>query len=234
MPAPPDPARPGPPRPAPPRPKRDYAAEEEAGRRLTNAHIQLRRGLLTEAETAVRALLAERPTDAGAFELLGDIQTTRGDLEAACASYQTALRAEQGRASAEAKFGKATLRQAERLRQEKLGVAYAASDTPLTGSGDASSGKRGGWGLLGSIICPGLGQVAGGQYVKGGILIAVYVLCLGLFALLPHGHGRGSYFGPGFWLVAIVMTADWLYAVIDTARASSRAAMPPEKDGWQV
>jgi len=227
MPAPLDPPRPT-------APRRDYAAEEEAGRRLTNAHIQLRRGLLPEAETAVRALLTERPTDAGAYELLGDIQTARGEFEPACASYQSALRSEPGRVSAEAKFGKATLRQAERQRQEKLGVAYAASNASLTGSGRGEAGKRGGWSVLGSALCPGLGQVAQGQGVKGGIFIGIFVLCLGLFSLLPHGSGRGSHFGLGFWLISIVLMADWLYAVIDAALASSRAAMPPEKDGWQV
>ncbi len=128
-----------PPRPA--LPKRDFAAEEEAGRRLTNAHIQFRRGLTAEAETATRAILAERPADAGALELLGDIEAARGDFAAACASYQAALQTEPGRASAEAKFAKATLRQAEQQRQEKMGVAYAAADASLMRSGDA--GKRG-------------------------------------------------------------------------------------------
>lgn len=234
MPAPPDPATPRrvPPRPAPP--QRDYAAEEEAGRRLTNAHVQLRRGLTTEAETTARALLAERPHDAGAQELLGDVQAARGDFEAACASFQAALRAQPGRASAEAKFAKATLRQAERQRQEKLGVAYAASDTPLTGSGNAEAGKRGGWEVFGSALCPGLGQVANGQYVKGGVLIGVFLLGLGLLTLLPHGHGRGSHFGSGFWLIIAALAADWLYAVADVALASSRASVPAEKDGWQV
>ncbi len=245
MPSPPDPAPPrsSAPRPIPPRPalpKRDYAAEEEAGRRLTNAHIQLRRGLVADAETAARAILAERPTDAGALELLGDVQATRGEWETACASYQAALQSAPGKASAEAKFAKATLRQAERQRQEKMGVAYAAEDTSLMRSGEAGDGRRApGWGILGSTICPGLGQIAAGEYVKGGILVGVFLLGLGLLALLPHGPQGRTYFGPAFWLVTALLTADWLYAVADIARASSRpdskSSKPKsEKDGWQV
>lgn len=223
MAAPPDPAHPGgtpPPRPLPPRlPKRDYAAEEEAGRKLTNAHILLRRGLAVEAEASVRAILAERAGDAAAHELLGDVLAARDDWEAAAAAYQAALVHEPGRASAETKFGKAILRRAERQRQEKLGVAYAATDTAMV---RREGGARGAWPvILGSVICPGLGQVVQGQTVKGSILIGVFLLGLLLLALLPHeGSGR-SYFGPAFWLVTALLAGDWLYAVADAVQASS-------------
>lgn len=233
MPTPPDPPSSGlPQRPLrPPPPRRDYAAEEAAGRRLTDAQIQLRRGQAAEAEQAVQTLLTERPNDAAALELLGDIQAGRGEWDAAGASYQAA----KGRASAEAKFAKLTLRRAEDQRRAKLGVAYAASDASLVGQGSTEGGRRGAaWAIVGSAICPGLGQIASGQYVKGIILVAVFVLCLGLFTQLPHGAGRGSYFGPAFWLLSAVATGDWLYAVVDAARASSSAPTPSEKDGWQV
>ncbi len=233
MPTPPDPAASGPPpRPLrPPPPRRDYAGEEEAGRRLMDVQIQLRRGQVVEAEQGVRTLLAERPSDPAALELLGDIQAGRGEWDAAGASYQAA----KGRASAESKFAKLTLRRAEDQRRAKLGVAYAASDASLVGQGNTEGGRRGSvWAIVGSAICPGLGQIVGGQYVKGGILVAVFVLCLGLFTLLPHGAGRGSYFGPAFWLLSAVATGDWLYAVVDAVRVSSGTPAPSEEDGWQV
>ena len=102
--------------------------------------------------------------------------------------------------------------------------------------GDGGDAKRSfGWGLVGSAVCPGLGQIAQGEYVKGAILVGVFVLGLLIMAHLPHeGHGR-SYFGPAFWLVSALLTADWLYAVVDIARAPARTdSKPPEKDGWQV
>ena len=234
MAAPPDPARPDPQRPDPQRPdgarpprppvprppKRDYAAEEEAGRRLTNAHILLRRGQTAEAEAAVRAILAERAGDAAAHELLGDILAARDGWAAAAGAYQTALTHEPGRASAETKFGKATLRRAERERQEKMGVAYAATETAMV---RREGGSRGAWPvILGSAVCPGLGQVVQGQTLKGGILIGIFLLGLLLLALLPHGGSGRSYFGPAFWLVTALMAGDWLYAVADAAQASSR------------
>ena len=224
MAAPPDPSRSDgvrPSRPPIPRPpQRDYAAEEEAGRRLTNAHIQFRRGLTAEAEASVQAILAERAEDAAAHELLGDVLAAREDWEAAAAAYQTALAHEPGRASAETKFGKATLRRAERERQAKLGVAYAATETAMV---RRESGSRGAWPvILGSVICPGLGQVVQGQTVKGGVLIGLFLLGLLLLALLPHGGSGRSYFGPAFWLVTALLAGDWLYAVADAAQASSR------------
>lgn len=224
---PPDPAmtRPDPPKqPIPPkrlpplRPKRDYAAEEEAERRLMAALGQLRRGQLTEAETAVRALLAERPTNGAAQELLGDIEEVRGNWPGAIAAYQSALAQEPGRATAETKIGKAVLRQSEIERQKTLGVAYASADTSLI---RRTGGERSGWLIVaGSAICPGLGQIVQGQTIKGGILVGVFVLGLGLLALLPHGGPGVSYFTPAFWLVTALLAGDWLYAVADAAAGS--------------
>lgn len=213
------PARPVPPmRPAPVRPKRDFAAEEEAERQLNAARIQMRRGLVSEAEAAVKAFLADRPADAGAYELLGDIEETRGNWDAAIAAYQNALTHEPGRAAAESKVGKAVLRRAEQARQKSLGVAYAAADTSLVRrtDGERSSAMV----ILGSAICPGLGQIVQGQTVKGAILVGIFLLGVVLLTLV-HGTGH-SYFTPAFWAVSAVLAADWLYAVAD-ASASSRS-----------
>ncbi len=215
------PPRPVPPqRPLPARPKRDYAAEEEAGRRLTAAHIELRRGRVSEAEAAAQAILADRPTDAGAFELLGDIEETRGSWDAAIAAYQNALSHEPGRASAEAKIGKAVLRRAELARQKTLGVAYAATDASLVRRTD---GERGGWMIIaGSALCPGLGQIVQGQTVKGAILVGIFLLGVVLLTHLYSGGGRAS-LSPAFWAVLVLLAADWLYAVADASAASSRS-----------
>jgi tetratricopeptide (TPR) repeat protein len=207
------------PRPHPTRPVRDYAAEEEYARRLTAAHIQLRRGLVSEAETAAQALVAERGTDAGASELLGDIAEMRGDWSAAIAAYQAALESEPGRTTAEAKIGKAVLRRAEGQRQETLGVAYAAADTSLV---RRTAGERSGWLVIaGSAICPGLGQIVQGQTVKGAILAGIFLLGIVLLTLLHGGSGR-AYFSPAFLTVLVLLAGDWLYAVADASATSSK------------
>lgn len=226
----------------PERPRRDYAAEEEAGRQLNFAHIQLRRGLAAESEKSVREILIARPEDAGAWELLGDIEASRGDFDAASIAYQTALRCAPGSVSAEAKFGRVTLRRAEQQRQEKLGVAYASSDTSLvklTGGDDGKHSAR--WSVFGSLLCPGLGQIVIGQTLKGAVLVGIFLIGLVLLAILPHGTGR-NYFTPGFWIVSAVLTADWIYSIADAAQvapiknssASVKNSSPPGKDGWQI
>lgn len=211
------PPRPIPPRPIPPsaRPPRDYAAEEEYGRRVTAANIQFRRGLVSEAEAAAKALLAEKPTDAAVSELLGDIAETRGDWDAAIASYQAALAAEPGRATAEAKIGRAVLRRAEQQRQKTLGVAYAATDASLM---RRAAGERPAlWAILGSAVCPGLGQIVQGQTIKGGVMAGVFLLGV---VLLTQVHGTGhAYFTPAFWTVLVLLAADWIYAVADASAA---------------
>ena len=205
------------PRPVPPsmRPKRDYAAEEEWSRRVTAANIQFRRGLLAEAEAAAKLLLAEKPSDAGTHELLGDIAESRGEWDAAIASYQAAVAAEPGRATAEAKVGKAVLRRAEQQREKTLGVAYAAADASLM---RRTTGERSGWLVIaGSMVCPGLGQIVQGQTVKGAVLVGIFLLGV---VLLTQVHGAGhSYFTPAFWIVLVLLAADWLYAVADASAA---------------
>lgn len=205
------------PRPLPPsaHPTRDYAAEEEYNRRVTAANIQFRRGNVSEAETAAKALLAEKPGDAAVSELLGDIAETRGDWDTAIASYQAALGAEPGRATAEAKIGRAVLRRAEQQRQKTLGVAYAATDASLM---RRSGGERSGWLVVaGSALCPGLGQIVQGQTVKGGVMAGVFLLGV---VLLTQVHGTGhAYFTPAFWAVLVLLAADWIYAVADASAA---------------
>jgi len=195
------------------RPKRDYAAEEEWNRRVTAANIQFRRGLLSEAEAAAKLLLAEKPSDAGTHELLGDIAESRGEWDAAIASYQAAVAAEPGRATAEAKVGKAVLRRAEQQREKTLGVAYAATDASLM---RRTTGERSGWLVIaGSVVCPGLGQLVQGQTVKGAVLVGIFLLGVVLLTQV-HGTGHG-YFTPAFWTVLVFLAADWLYAVADAS-----------------
>jgi hypothetical protein len=259
MPSPPDPIvpPPRPPRPVPPgrplpMPAVRSADDEDAERLLTRANIQLRRGLTAEAEAAVHSLLGKRPKDAGAWELLADIRLSRGDLPGAQQALKTSLEAQPGRATAEMKLGRAALQASERERMQTMGMAYAASDASLVRFG-GGSGRGGQWAALGSALIPGLGQGVNGEVVKGIVVASVYFLSLLLLALLPDtqnllhsvagvaagGHGRrgGSAAGGGVSAVSVllflVMTAAWVYGIVDAARASRRAAAPPKNGDWQ-
>jgi len=258
MPSPPDPRVPPPSR--PPRPGTPVrplppagrtADEDEAARLLTRANIQLRLGLTADAEAAVHTLLAQRPQDAGAWELLADIRLTHGDLPGAQQALKSSLQAQPGRATAEAKLGRVALQIAERERMQTMGMAYAASDASLVRFGQ-SGGRGAAWAAVGSALIPGLGQYVNGEAIKGAVIAGVYFLSLLILALLPdtqnllhsvagvfaggHSHRGGQAAGGGVsvggGLLFLIMTADWLYAVVDAARASQRAASSKNSD-WQ-
>lgn len=228
------------------------ADDEEAERLLTRANIQLRRGLTSEAEAAVHSLLAKRPKDAGAWELLADIRLLRGDLPGTQQALRTSLGAQPGRATAEMKLGRAVLQASERERMQTMGMAYAASDASLVRFG-GGGGRGAQWAAVGSALIPGLGQYVNGEVIKGIVVAAVYFLSLLLLSLLPDtqnllhsiagvaagGHSRrgGPAAGSGVSFLAVLlfllMTAAWVYGIVDAARASQRAAAPPKNGGWQ-
>ncbi len=220
-PSPPEPPR----RPVPPR---DFAQEEQAARLLTVANIQFRRGQTAEAEKSVGELLQARPNDAAALELLADIKLARNDFDGATEFLKRALEAEPGRATAEAKLARAALRRTERERIKTMGVAYAASDASLMRLSEGGR-KSGQWAALGSAFIPGLGQYVNGEPVKGIILAVVYFLGLLLLsqAFVPTLHTLRGGLPPlsGLsWVLIIVLTVDWVYAIADAALASRRAA----------
>lgn len=220
----PRPAAPFPPvRPAPSA-RPNPAADEQIARLLTTASIQMRRGQTADAEKAVQEILTRQPGDAAAHELLGDIRLARGDFDGAGAAFKQALEIEPRRATAEAKLARATLRQTEAQRIKDTGLAYAGAETHLVGEG--ASGKSSRLPLVGSLLLPGLGQMVNGQFVKGGVIMAVYFV--GLALLSPHAadlahvfvprHSRPA--SPLLWLSLALLLADWIYAVADAARRS--------------
>ncbi|MDQ2799308.1 MAG: E3 binding domain-containing protein, partial [Armatimonadota bacterium] len=183
---------------------------EQVNRLLSTANIQLRRGQIAEAERAINESLTLRPNDPGALELRGDAQIARDDYTAACESFRAALAVQPSRATAEAKLARAILRQSEQQRRKTLGVAYAASETTILGRGGAGNRKGAARiSVFASAFLPGLGQILSGQYVKGGILAAIYGLSLLLLGFLPdtrdfalaHAGGHRADASPGglFW-----------------------------------
>lgn len=238
--------RPRPPLPPPrtpaPRPRLDFAAEQEANRLLTRATIQFRRGLTADAEQAVQELLAQRPQDAGAHELLADIRLTRGDHRGAQDALRDALSAQPGRVSAEIKLAKIALQVAERARIQQMGMAGSISDLSRLNMGGVMPHGHA-WSVAATIFLPGLGQYLSGDTVKGIVLAAIYFLGWTWLAAQPDMRslvvqiarpGHSQPVGGLTWLLIAVLTVDWLYAIIDAARTSRRPAAPSDKDGWQV
>jgi len=211
---------------------------EQVNRLLSTANIQLRRGQIAEAERAINESLTLRPNDPGALELRGDAQLARDDYAAACESFRAALAVQPSRATAEAKLARAILRQSEQQRRKTIGVAYAASETTILGRG--GSGNRKGAArisVFASAFLPGLGQILSGQYVKGGILAAIYGLTLLLLGFLPdtrdfalaHAGGHRADAAPGglFWFCLALSVVVWVYAVVDAAVGLGQQEKPP-------
>lgn len=220
----PRPAAPFPPARPAPSARPNSADDEQIARLLTTASIQMRRGQTADAEKAVKEILTQRPNDAAAHELLGDIRLAGGDFDGAGAAFKTALEIEPKRATAEAKLARATLRQTETQRVKDMGLAYAGAETNLVGEGETGKSSR--LSLIGSLLLPGLGQMVNGQFVKGGVIMAVYFL--GMALLYPHAADLAHLFvprkshpaSPLLWLSLLLLLADWIYAVADAARSS--------------
>jgi tetratricopeptide (TPR) repeat protein len=200
--------------PSPPEPG-GFLAAEEARRRLANAQLALRRGQVAEAERAAHEALALNPEDADALEILGDALLTRSDFAGAATAFRTVLARDPSRASVENKLARATLRQSEDQRRQTMGVAYASESRALMrGGGEDDPGRRTRLAVL-SAILPGLGQVLAGAFVKGIVLIVVF----GIGCLLLSVSGMHPPLSAGAILALVILTLDWLYAVIDAARA---------------
>ena len=202
--------------PLPPEPG-GFVAAEAARRQLTAANIALRRGQLAEAQRAIQDALEYLPDDPAALEMQGDVCLARGDFDGAAAAYRTALDREPGRATAENKLARATLRRSEDQRRSTLGVAYASEDRALMrGGAEEDRGRQTRLAVLSGLL-PGLGQLVGGEFVKGAILLIVYGLGCALLAVA----GVRPPLSAGTWLSIAILTADWIYAVVDAARAGT-------------
>ncbi|MDQ2687045.1 MAG: tetratricopeptide repeat protein [Armatimonadota bacterium] len=219
---------------APPPP---WAGEDQTERLLTMANIQFRRGQTAEAERSLAQVLEAKPRDAAAHELMADIKLARGDFAGGLSSLKSALEIEPGRATAEAKLARAALRRTEQERIKSMGVAYAGSDAAYVRL-DGGSRRGGQWAALASAFLPGLGQFLNGEAVKGVVVLLCYGLGLLLLALVPGtgdalsqlflsaagSHRRAAPVSGFFWFLMALLTAIWLYAVVDAVLVSRRSA----------
>lgn len=219
---------------APPPP---WAGEDQTERLLTMANIQFRRGQTTEAEKSLAQVLEAKPRDAAAHELMADIKLARGDFAGGLQSLKSALEIEPGRATAEAKLARAALRRTEQDRIKSLGVAYAGADAAYVRL-DGGSRRGGRLAAMASAFLPGLGQFLNGEAAKGVIVLILYGLGLLLLALVPGtgdalsqlflsaagSHRRAAPVSGFSWFLMALLTAIWLYAVVDAVLVSRRSA----------
>jgi tetratricopeptide (TPR) repeat protein len=203
--------------------------QEQIERLLREANVLRMRGQASEAEERCRAALERAPDDPTALEMLGDLLRGRGQLEEAAGLFQRAMAAAPQRTSPETKFAEITLELAERQHQRDIATLL------LQQPGSQVRQQRNVWAaLFFAGLFPGLGQFYNREPVKGGLLVAGALICIGvggasLFQLLftvmsARSHGQVDSYGAWFGFLGFVL---WLYSVIDAVVVAQRRGRSP-------
>ncbi len=193
---------------------------------LREAHIQRMRGRWGEAEALVRQALALTPRDAMGLELLGDALLERGEVDEAEASFNAALVEAPGKASLETKIARIVLRRAEDERNR------ISAELLFTSPRNAKEDRRQQTvAILLSVLCAGGGQLFKGQHLKGGLLLAVWLVsltgALEAFKLVVGGLGglpRGEEVNGGMAFFGLIGGLLYLYSILDAAGTTRRSS----------
>jgi hypothetical protein len=239
-PVPPPPAAPA--RPTVAIPDNPIARERELERLLTAANLNRVRAQLREArKTLDQALvIAEAISPKAAapvHEQIGDMLAAEERWPEAKERYETALKlSHNDRPSAERKLGEVTVHLSDLAAFERLGGELQGEDiadilrTPRGGKRNA------GIAMLASLI-PGFGQFYCGAFIKGAILLGIFITALLVISLAPEKSSylemvfgtvmmktvKGSF--PAYLHVCgFAAFASWLYSLVDapfTAKSMS-------------
>ncbi|MGO8672043.1 MAG: hypothetical protein ACLQVD_11830 [Capsulimonadaceae bacterium] len=223
------------------------ALAREAVAVVTTVSMKLRQGQVPAARKDIEAFLEAHTDVAAAHEAHGDVAMAEGRLGMAASAYRKALDLEPGRPTAEMKLARVALRHDEGARRASMGVAYAGADASvLEGSAQGSKGKM--WfAVLASLVLPGLGQIINGEYVKGGIVLVVWIAATFKLLSLPDigslnrhvsqdmavatGHSTAlptiPSFGPLFWVLLAASFGLLVFSVADAAVRGTRGRGTP-------
>ena len=157
---------------------------DEVERLLRQAHLEKMRGQSEQARATLQHALELMPDNPDVWEVLGDYRREAGDWKGAYEAYKRAHELIPENPHIERKFAESVLmltRQQEQYRHWELALEGKAD-------GDALLMPRNpGLAFLLSMLMPGVGQLYNGQWVKGGVLITLYVLGWIVFMLTPGG-----------------------------------------------
>jgi tetratricopeptide (TPR) repeat protein len=202
--------------------------EVELQRLLMRARIELRRGNLSEAESACRAALEMAAQDLETHEMLGDVLRRRGKLDAALAEYKTAMGSAPARASAETKYAEVVLAVGERESAKAL-----ANDMLENPHLYLTQGKKPGVSLFLSLLFPGLGQVYNGEIVKAAIICGsflIWIACAALFQHYPPNIRSVQELlqdtNPLVGILGFIAIAGYIYGIIDAPVTAEKSNKP--------
>jgi tetratricopeptide (TPR) repeat protein len=203
-------------------------AKEKANVLLGEAVLLRAKGKPREALEKTQESLRVMADNPDAFEILGDLYSSLGPPEAAIEAYQRALELDPSRITLETRLAHIALKKGEidyqrRLAQDIIAGRYR----PLQKRNPGIAG------LL-SLIFPGLGQVYNQDWIKGGILLLVFLLLtakisITLYLLKPWAQGDmfsllGAFFARPALFWTILLLVIYGYATIDAAVAATRSA----------
>jgi tetratricopeptide (TPR) repeat protein len=187
---------------------RESSMEEkrEGENLLREASLLRRREKFGEAEVKCRAALEKIPNDAPALELLGDILAGVARIDEALAAYKRATEADPKRTSAEKKYANLF-----GLQQEWGGV-------------DPEAVQANPWvPTLLSALCPGLGQFANGDWIKG-IVILFSILGIYYYRTITHIPMPKGKIDWNTLTLLFLAGSVWLYGIADAMRVSKEKA----------
>ncbi len=201
-------------------------ADPVLDRLLSEAHLRLRQGVLTDAEQLLaeaKKLSSEYP---GVLELEGDLASAKGKFALAERLYRQAFHADRGNARLEEKFATALLKMHE---PELLALPDDSTWSDRVKRNPTASGIM-------SALLPGLGQFHNGDYIKGAILVVSWAMLWmsewrgPILNALNKMHDAGlpystSYvcgylFHGGYTLLTLLVLAVWLYSIIDAVQVA--------------
>lgn len=198
------------------------AEQARAEQLLRDAHIQRMRKQWASAETLCREALKLDPEDAMGLEMLGDLLVDKGSVDEALEVYRQALEHQPGRAALEEKVARAVLQQ-DNERRARMDAELLLSSPKL-----AAQKKRGvAAAVLLSALCPGVGQMVQGEYVKGGVMLVVGLggMIIGGLDLLKLFTGtmdaRGG--NPMLAFIGGVALLVYLYSIVDAASQANKS-----------
>lgn len=187
---------------------RESSMEEkrEGENLLREASLLRRKEKYGEAEVKCRAALEKIPKDAPALELLGDILAGVAKIDEALAAYKRATEADPKRISAEKKYANLF-----GLQQEWGGV-------------DPEAVQANPWvPTLLSALCPGLGQFANGDWIKG-IVILFSILGIYYYRTITHIPIPKGQIDWNTLTLLFLAGIVWLYGISDALRVSREKA----------
>ncbi|MGC4045817.1 MAG: zinc ribbon domain-containing protein [Armatimonas sp.] len=230
--------------------------QTELQRLLTRANVERMRALLVPAKNT----LAEAQPLAEAIGpiAIAQVAEQQGDLLAmeerwaeAQERYAVAKSADPSRSVAEKKYAEMAVKLADEQALARLGDVMLRGDSIGEILTDPRAGKRNAFlAMLTSALVPGLGQMLAGQFIKGGIVMAIWLACMAIIGLSPDkdaffgmltgvfnpnaAKGLPKEVGLMSWVAIGGILLTWVFAVFEAPLGASKTQALVTSDGQQI